>query len=99
MGLSKVSSDTIVRSTFSPHFSTCFRESKTLAIDGSKYPNVMRFGEELAGHTLDVLGVSVSRTDFLEKHLGCKDDGQDLLRFFDRFMSDKKMHEVSHKIS
>jgi len=70
------------------------RESKTLAIDGSKYPNVMRFGEELAGHTLDVLGVSVSRTDFLEKHLGCKDDGQDLLRFFDRFMSDKKMHEV-----
>jgi len=60
----------------------------------SKYPNVCQFAKELSDHTLEVLGVSVTREDFLEKQLKCVDDGQDLLRYFDRFMSDKKMHEV-----
>ena len=95
--LSNTRGITSVFHIFPVHPLSNFRESKTRSIEGSKYPNLMQFGEELAGHTVDVLGVSVSRTAFLEKHLGCKDDGQDLLRFFDRFMSDKKMHEVSHK--
>jgi len=60
----------------------------------SKYPNVCKFAKELSQHTLEALGVSVTREEFLEKQLSHVDDGQDLLRYFDRFMSDKKMHEV-----
>ena len=63
-----------------------------------KFPEVSQFARELSDHTLEALGVSVSRADFLDKHLGCVDDGQDIMRFFDRFMSDKKMHEVRHKV-
>jgi len=62
--------------------------------DKKRFPEVSEFARELSEHTLEALGVAVSRNDFLKNHLGCVDDGQDIMRFFDRFMSDKKMHEV-----
>ena len=66
--------------------------------DKKRFPEVSQFARELSEHTLEALGVSVSRNDFLKNHLGCVDDGQDIMRFFDRFMSDKKMHEVRIQI-
>jgi len=60
----------------------------------TKFPKVTQFAKELSDHTLESLDISVTREKFLEKQLSHVDDGQDLLRYFDRFMSDKKMHEV-----
>ena len=59
----------------------------------SPYPNIAKFVAELRQCTLESLPVTVSQSEFL-RSMGFSDDEKDLLQYFDRFMSDKKMHEV-----
>jgi len=55
-------------------------------------PNVAAFARQLSEHTLE--GVAISREAFLRRHLGAAGADEDLMKYFDKFMSDKKMHEV-----